>query len=291
MSTFLYDKLSPENQKALDLQRERLTFTLGGGPLPEGVSVGAVMLQIFLNNKGLNSTPLAINGVNDGATKTALKAFQKAYGLEENGTVDKDTYITMVAQGFNIEQAIKDKSAYLETEPGKPYAKAVNDAIAEQEFSYITGGNASLVPSQQGWSVAAVQHELGKLLPNENIRIDGIWKESDEAILAKWQQAHSLPPTGKFDRVTYDALPWDEKAEELTNDGGLYPARFKQYRNAVTPELAATLDVYDDKFEALRRQAARQTPKEPAVSPAVSPVAAVLQRLGIQQSPASALSR
>ena len=254
-------------QKKQDLQRERLTFTIGGGKLADGASAGAVMVQMFLNKqieagklKGVDT--LVVDGNNDDATKVALQAFQQQHKLKaQNGIINRETYAAMVKDGFVLDEAVKEKSAYLKTDGGKKYADDVNNAMLKHELAYVLGSDredAAIVasnPPRIGFAVAAIQNEL-------KLPITGKWTEKDAAALKEWQKddsKHTLgedgktpvkvePADGKFDKRTYDALPWDDKTQQ-----GFDPSKFKEELFTKNPKLAAELQKLED-FEEMRRQ-------------------------------------
>ena len=264
------DELLAQNR----LELERMTFTMGGGKLRDGVSAGAVMLQSFLNeqidlaNKEAKDSPLkgrkhlTVDGDNGDRTKAMVKLYQEQHHLHpQDGVVGLDTYAQMKKDGFNIDAAIAAKSAYLETPAGKKYAEAVNAAITTQEFAYVVGDSSKDagidVQQKEGklqnrFAIAAIQLEMKKAYPDGieidgkkvEVVIDGKWEEKDKAILAKWAADDSKHfseekgKTGVFNKSAYDALPWNDATQS-----GYDSTRFKEKLHKGGVELAKALGI------------------------------------------------
>lgn len=248
--------LTASEQRKQDLERERLTHTIGGGKVGDGISDGALVVQMFLNKKIAEGTlagvePLTLDGNNGNATREAVREFQKQHFLRSrDGYVGQETYAMMVKTGFDLDAALAEKDAYLKTEKSKTLAPTLVEASARQELSYVLGSSsekAVLPLGRQGFAVAAIQSELHK--SDAALAIDGVWKKEDQASLERWQEQAKLDgryngtPDGKFGKRSYEAMPKES----------VDVARFKQELHDKDPELAGKLAGLET-LEGARRQ-------------------------------------
>ena len=276
--------LTSEQLRALDVQRARLTYVIGGGVVLGGPSDGALMVAQFLNEQisagMLAGPPVALNGDNDDAFKAAVKRYQEAHRLHNrDGIVGRETYAQMVhgkfGGKFDIEAAMQAKEIFAGREGNEALQAKLKNATETQEKIALFGSadDNHIVPvGRRGWEIAAIQYEMQKANDSLGfkppVKVDGVWKDSDVVALKQLSVHHAeiAEKEGKADvaaklrsvtglgpKAYEGAFTWDESkpAGEQGLDWGRFMERGPVRVN--NPQLAAQLDQWSA-LERARRQ-------------------------------------
>ena len=137
-----------------------------------------------------NIPPVPIDGIFERATEEALRAFQIKMGLENTGIADRETWDALY-------------ESYLEAlariSPPKPFSP----------FLRLPDGD-TLSLGDVSFAVAAVQfllNESSQILDTlDELTIDGIYGNATRDAVLRFQEGHSLTPTGEVDKNTWDTL-------------------------------------------------------------------------------------
>lgn len=129
----------------------------------------------------------AVTGIRDDVTDAALRAFQRSIGQEESGTADQAAWQALDAA---YRQSIRHWS------PCTPL--------------YPIGGDAFFAMPMPKMFVLLLQVLLGTLssLSDEipQIPLSGVIDEGTAQALSAVQSLSGLPPTGRLDALTWDAI-------------------------------------------------------------------------------------
>lgn len=166
--------------------------TLGFGDI--GNSVQQVQLRlnrISKNFSGIPKIPL-VNGIFDEATEEAVRAFQRAFDLAEDGLVGKSTWYS-IQRAFNAVKRINDLAS---------------EGITLQETTNLF--NSFLSEGDEGSEVFELQYLLA-LVSNFNNEIptpsvDGVFGPGTRQALEAFQRVYGLDVTGETDINTWDRL-------------------------------------------------------------------------------------
>lgn len=132
-----------------------------------------------------------ISGIYGERTENAVKAFQNRFGLSVTGISDEATWNAIVAEYISL------KKRY--SEPDPVYVFPSSDYI--------------VTPTERSLTVIFIQALLTALAfdveLDEEITVDGVYKDSDVSAVKKLQRLHRLPETGNVDKITWNALAND----------------------------------------------------------------------------------
>lgn len=136
--------------------------------------------------------PVPIDGIFDSATKEALKAFQRKYGLDPSGTANEETWNTLYA-------------AYLSSiDQNSPPLPLPLFPRNPQDYAILLGAESFLV-----MAVQYILNELAILNDGyEAITIDqtGIYDNNTESAVKRFQEQNDLTITGNTDKQTWDMM-------------------------------------------------------------------------------------
>ncbi len=131
-------------------------------------------------------TPPPVDGIFDSATEDSVRSFQRAFGLDANGIVDKATWDAIYGQYKTIPSNIP--LPFFPTTP-KNYATSIGE---ESVFVSI---------------VQLLLRELSAVYDSfPEIEISGIYDEATADAIKELQLASGLEVTGLLDRNTYARL-------------------------------------------------------------------------------------
>ena len=212
---FIYNavkKLYTVNSEGLRISdiTTRYTDTLEEGASGEGV----LTVQYYLSYIAL-FVPSVIAATMDGSfgpgTKNAVKSFQKTYGLNENGVVDRLTWDRMESVYYDIVSEI-DYEFYggrILPFPGRILREGIegNDVRVLQEYLNYISESYSQIPK---------------------VNVDGMFGPSTAEQIRKFKQIFNIP--GTPDRV--NAPVWNAIAniyDDLYNGAGLNSGQYPGY--------------------------------------------------------------
>lgn len=131
-----------------------------------------------------------IDGIWDSATEAALRAFQRAEGLDETGVADLVTFERLF---LRYEESRQRNS------PPVPIA----------QFPRLSAGYA-LREGDESFLVRLIQYALGELELNydglRSVPQTGVYDPDTAEAVRGFQRRHGLPQSGEVDRATWDAL-------------------------------------------------------------------------------------
>ena len=143
--------------------------------------------QLSYHDESIKAVP--IDGIWESDTARAVAAFQKQNDLPVTGTVDRETWDLL-------------KSAYDES-------IAQNSPPAPLSLFPRTPQGYSLEIGDTGFLNDTVQYILGELASIyffPNFEISKVYSEGTAEAVRDFQRRNSIPPSGKVDRETWDAL-------------------------------------------------------------------------------------
>lgn len=185
----------------------------GGTPLATG-STGAdvLILQNRLNRIAINYPAIPFirlpEGVYNSDTETAVRVFQQTFGLEDTGTVDRDTWYRILY----IYNAVK-KLAELESEgeelqggqyPGNP----------------LVAGDRGPNVLRMEWYINAISRS-GQFPQVPTVTLNGIYDSETENAVRVLQGIFGLTQSGRVDEPTWNSIT--ELYNELEDT--LYPGQ------------------------------------------------------------------
>lgn len=133
-------------------------------------------------------TPPPIDGIFDSATEESVRSFQRAFGLDANGIVDKTTWDAI------YEEYKKTLTQDLPFFPAYP-----------QNYKAELGEESVFISIIQ-----ILLRELTAVYDNfPNLEISGVFDAATENAIKELQSASGLEPDGKLDRKTYRRLLYD----------------------------------------------------------------------------------
>ncbi len=140
--------------------------------------------------------PAPVTGRWDPHTEQALLAFQREYQLPPTGVADQATWELLYSEYL---KSLSERSA--------PEKMPIFPRLPEKH---------ELMIGDVGFVVVAVQYMLDELTLHfeglEEIPQTGIYDTQTAEAVSHFQKRHLLPPTGRVDKTTWDALV---KAYEL----------------------------------------------------------------------------
>lgn len=185
-------------------------------PFPGTVlSVGArgdnvLALQEYINEISLvypEVTPVTPTGNFGSNTRAAVIAIQREFGLPETGTVDRDTWNTIVNTFIQVrEGALPAFGQY----QGYPLTEGQTDRVRGIETN---------TDNLTGRPVYSVQHMLRHINAEKPLPgiPDGIYGSQTTDRVREFQRENNLEPTGEVDSETFNAIrdAYDKKISEL----------------------------------------------------------------------------
>lgn len=190
---FIFDAVKRLNE----LDSEGLTYSEIALPLPEYLAQGdsgpyVQQIQYYLSYIGrfLDTVPpVAIDGVFGPATTAAVESFQRAYGLDLDGIVGRETYNKMV-------------DVYLSLINSLPPDQFRNAAVPFSGTSLIIGSEGEDVRLLQTYL-----NELAATYPSiPTVTVDGSYGPATAQAVRAAQELFGLPQTGIVSAVTWDAI-------------------------------------------------------------------------------------
>lgn len=161
-----------------------------------GESVSALQYYLLLISVYNNAIPpLSIDGVYGDATRNAVEAFQRFYGLNVTGEVDRETWNSISNTYLGIVETISPENVGNNTVPypGTP-----------------------IVLGSQGEYVRVIQEYLARISETYNeiptVTVNGTFGETDSEAVIAFQELFGLEPTGFVGPATWNAI-----AEEYNN--------------------------------------------------------------------------
>ena len=136
-----------------------------------------------------NFSDVPLDGIWDSATRLALTTFQKEQGLAPTGKVNRET--------FDILKREYDRSVSLNSPP----AKLDLFPRSPKGFALSEGDTGILVDIVQ-----YVLSELERLYSLPEIKRSGVYDPETAQAVKHFQERNAIPPTGRVDRETWDAL-------------------------------------------------------------------------------------
>ena len=133
--------------------------------------------------------PPPVDGIFDTRTEEALSALQRIYGLPVTGRADRATWELLFAEFQRLSDG--DEVVRVDLFPSTP-------------ADYVTArGEQSAFVLLVQWLLSEIEVVYDFLSP---VATTGIYDETTEAAVRKFQEIHGLPPTGLLDRRTYNRL-------------------------------------------------------------------------------------
>ncbi len=130
-----------------------------------------------------------VDGIFESATEESVRSFQRAFGLEANGIVDKRTW-----------DAIYEQYKALPNEPLPPLFPST-----PQNYATAPGENSVFV-----LIIQLLLRELSAVYDSfPEIEISGIYDDATQSAVQEFQIASGLESTGLLDRNTYERLLTD----------------------------------------------------------------------------------
>ncbi len=166
--------------------------TLGFGDI--GNSVQQIQLRlnrISKNYSGIPKIPL-VNGIYDEATEEAVRTFQRAFNLEEDGLVGKSTWYS-IQRIYSAVKRLNDLAS---------------EGITLQETTNLF--NSFLSEGDSGSEVFELQYLLALVAEYNNeipqVSVDGDFGAGTRQALEAFQRVYGLNVTGETDINTWDRL-------------------------------------------------------------------------------------
>ena len=201
-----------------ELVSEGLRYEDVAKQFPDALSLGDTgeaveILQYYLRFVSAfeNNVPrIAVSGSFDEATRVALEAFQRNYGLEPTGRADLAT-----------REALYDVYTGLA------------DSIPDLAFSYIALPYPGVIlrPSDEGGDVAYVQENINVLADYfediPKVTVSGFYSDETQNAVRAFQRVFELPVTGNVGAATWKALAESaiEIREQTLKNAGQYPGQ------------------------------------------------------------------
>ncbi|MBE7012434.1 MAG: spore cortex-lytic protein [Ruminococcaceae bacterium] len=184
-----------EGQTIADVSRQ-YKGTLREGDT--GESVRALQYYLLLISVYNNAIPaISIDGIFGNATKNAVEAFQRYYGIEVTGEVDRETWSSISNTYLGIVETISPENVGNNTVPypGTP-----------------------IVPGSQGEYVRIIQEYLLRISENYDeiprVTVNGTFGETDVEAVSAFQELFGLEVTGFVGPATWAAIA--EEYNDLT---------------------------------------------------------------------------
>lgn len=166
--------------------------TLGLGAL--GNSVQQVQIRLNRISKNFPSVPkiYPVDGVFGEETENAVRAYQRAFNLDPDGLVGKDTWYS-IQRTYNAVKRLND---------------LVSEGLSREEISVLF--NSFLEEGDKGPEVYELQYLLNLVAEYNNeiptIAIDGDFGASTKSALEAFQRAYGLEITGQVNIQDWDTL-------------------------------------------------------------------------------------
>ena len=166
--------------------------TLGFGDIGNSVQQIQIRLnRISKNYSGIPKIPL-VNGIFDESTEEAVRAFQRAFNLAEDGLVGKSTWYS-IQRIYSAVKRLNDLAS---------------EGITLQETTNLF--NSFLSEGDTGSEVFELQYLLALVSEFNNeiptISVDGIFGPGTRQALEAFQRVYGLNVTGETDINTWDRL-------------------------------------------------------------------------------------
>lgn len=166
--------------------------TLGFGDIGNSVQQIQIRLnRISKNYSGIPKIPL-VNGIFDEPTEEAVRAFQRAFNLEEDGLVGKSTWYS-IQRIYSAVKRLNDLAS---------------EGITLQEITSLF--NSFLNEGDTGSEVFELQYLLALVAEFNNeipsVSVDGIFGPGTRQALEAFQRVYGLNVTGETDINTWDRL-------------------------------------------------------------------------------------
>lgn len=166
--------------------------TLGFGDIGNSVQQIQIRLnRISKNFSGIPKIPL-VNGVFDEATEASVRAFQRAFNLEEDGLVGKGTWYS-IQRIYTAVKRLNDLAS---------------EGITLQETTNLF--NSFLSEGDSGSEVFELQYLLALVSEFNNeiptVSVDGDFGPGTRQALEAFQRVYGLNVTGETDINTWDRL-------------------------------------------------------------------------------------
>lgn len=203
-------RLSELNSEGITPEEVTGVFTV---PTKEGDRGTAVReLQYFLSFISVfnDAVPaVAIDGIYGSATKNAVEAFQRDYGLPVTGEVDEATW-------NSIYRAYRGMLA----------------SLPEGYFgsNIVVYGGTPLVVGSRGREVAALQEYLNYIADYytsiPKIDVDGVFGQATASAVRAFQQLFGIDPSGIAASTTYNAIA--ELYDDLRSGNSASPGQYRE---------------------------------------------------------------
>ena len=180
-----------------ELNSEGLQLSDVSNQYPEQLSSGMTgryvrLIQYYLAVVGENveTVPeIAVDGIFGPATEEAVRAFQRTYGLTEDGIIGANTWNTL----YNVYRGIVESTPeYYTGVPVAPFPGFI--------LSYGMQGNEVRLLQSYLAKLSEVYPEIPSINP------DGVFGTATRSAVIAAQQTFGLPATGLVDVFTWDAI-------------------------------------------------------------------------------------
>ena len=163
-----------------------------------------------------NLLQVAADGVYGTATVNAIKDFQEALGLEEDGVCGEETYKILRAAAFDEIDITTYKPGDYVPEPPKTVSKTVNSALnvinTAGKVAKYAGVGDTIKLGMEGDGVIHLQNKLAEHGFYDG-EVDGVAGASTIKALKDFQSSRGMKADGICGRRTYSALDEEEPAD------------------------------------------------------------------------------
>lgn len=131
-----------------------------------------------------------VDGVYDNITRDAVTAFQRKYDLPPTGIVNRDTWVKLF-DVYNETMRLNNPPKTLNLFPREPL-------------------NYEIAPGDEYFLVSIIQFILQEISSEldytEDVMITGVFDESTERAVSRFQRTNMLEETGRVDKETWNRL-------------------------------------------------------------------------------------
>lgn len=147
------------------------------------------LLQLSYFDPAIPLVP--IDGIFESVTRDAVLAFQRRHGLPMTGTADRETWDAIYrAYLQSLSDHARPAPVYIFPRYPDAYSVGLGD---------------------EGMLITAIQFLLRELLIDyggmpEDVPQTGVFDAATDRAVRRFQLLHGLPPTGRVDKTTWDAM-------------------------------------------------------------------------------------
>ncbi len=145
--------------------------------------------------------PVPLDGIYGDTTRKAVRAFQQSQRLTATGNVDQETWdLLYIAYLESLDSTGRTEPLFLFPRNPETYAVGLGD---------------------EGLLISAIRYLLRELMIDyggefEEIPLTGTFDTITEGAVKKFQRLHSLPETGRVDRLTWNRLVTATRPETIS---------------------------------------------------------------------------